>query len=45
MGNFCREYRTLDSIENSRLDSARALKIRVQEMAPLGLACHLDNDK
>lgn len=40
-----RACKTLDSIENSGLDSARALKIRDQEMAPLRLACHLDNDK
>lgn len=46
-GKFLRRQRTtvLDGIEDSGRDTARALKIRDQEMAPLELAGHLDSDK
>lgn len=40
-----RQCTALDGIEDSGLDSARALKITDQETAPLGLACHRDSDK
>lgn len=45
--NFLQRQRTtvLDGIEDSGPDTARALKIRDQETAPLGLAGHLDSDK
>lgn len=46
-GKFLQRQRTtvLDGIEDSGQGTARALKIRDQEMAPLRLAGHLDSDK